>query len=138
MTKRVLTGLAFALLASGTAHAAAPVTGQWVPPEKDSVIEIAPCGAFVCGRIAKITAPTHKGPPVDENNPNPALRKRPILGLAILSGFKIDGKSWRGSIYDPRAGKTYKSFLQLQPNGQLKVQGCLGPFCRSMMWNRAR
>ncbi len=126
------------LLIAAPASAAAPVTGRWVPPEKDSVIEIAPCGNLLCGKIARITAPTPEGPPVDKFNPNPALRKRPILGLAVLSGFKDDGKSWRGSIYDPRAGKTYKSFLQLQPDGRLKVQGCVGPFCKSMHWTRAR
>jgi uncharacterized protein (DUF2147 family) len=131
--------LLLSLLAATPALAVpAPVTGQWVPPEKDSVIEIASCGGAVCGRIARITAPQPKGPAVDENNPNPAMRKRPILGMTILSNFTSDGKSWRGSIYDPRAGKTYKSFLQLQKDGRLKVQGCLGPFCRSMYWNRAR
>ncbi len=116
----------------------APITGQWIPPEKDSVVEISPCGGQMCGRIVKITAPTPKGPPVDEFNPNPALRKRPILGMAFLSGFVANGANWKGSIYDPRAGKTYKSFLQMQKDGRLKVQGCVGPFCRSMYWTRAR
>ena len=130
---------AAALLAmSGPAYAAAPVQGRWLTVEKDSVVEIGPCGATVCGRVARILAPTPKGPPVDENNPNPALRKRPVEGLTILSGFREDGKSWRGSIYDPRKGKTYKSFLTLLANGTLQVKGCLGPFCQSQIWTRAR
>lgn len=136
--KPTIAALLFGLIAAAPVSAAVPVTGRWAPPEKDSVIEIAPCGALLCGRIARITAATPDGPPVDKFNPNPALRKRPILGLPILSGFKDDGKSWRGNIYDPRAGKTYKSFLQLQADGRLKVQGCVGPFCRSMYWTRVR
>lgn len=118
------------------AHAS--IIGQWLTVEKDSIVEIGQCGATVCGRIARILAPTPKGPPVDENNPNPALRKRPIQGLVILSGFKDVGKQWQGTIYDPRAGKTYKSFLSLNPNGTLKVKGCVGPFCQSQTWTRAR
>lgn len=129
--------LCLGLIAAAPAPAATPVTGRWMPPEKDSVIEIAPCGGAVCGKIARILVPG-RGAVTDSNNPDPGLRKRPILGLAILNGFKDDGKSWRGNIYDPRAGKTYKSFLQMQPDGRLKVQGCVGPFCKSMHWTRAR
>lgn len=120
------------------AFAAAPVSGRWLTVEKDSVVEIGPCGSAVCGRIARILAATPKGPPVDEYNPNPALRNRPVEGLTILSGFKAEGKTWRGSIYDPRKGKTYKSFLTLLANGTLQVKGCLGPFCQAQIWTRAR
>lgn len=129
--------LLFAVLLSGPAFAAAPVTGRWFTPEKDSVVEIGPCGNKVCGRIQRILAPQPKGPPRDVNNPDPKLRNRPILGMTILSGFMDDGKSWKGSIYDPRRGKTYKSYLSMQPGGKLKVQGCLGPFCQSQLWSRA-
>lgn len=136
MTLRIATA-ALALIAAPLS-AAAPVTGQWIPAEKDSIVEIAPCGGSICGRVIRFTAPTPEGPPVDRFNPNPALRKRPILGLAFLSGFTDGGANWKGSIYNPRDGKTYKSFLQLQKDGRLKVQGCVGPFCKSMYWTRAR
>ncbi|MFM9853753.1 MAG: DUF2147 domain-containing protein [Sphingomonadaceae bacterium] len=117
------------------AFAAAPVTGRWLTTEKDSIIEIGQCGATVCGKIAKILRPTKDGkPPFDTNNPNPALRTRPIDGLVILSGFVANGQSWKGSIYDPRAGKTYTSYLTKLANGNLKVQGCVGPFCKSFVY----
>lgn len=120
------------------ADAAGSISGHWFTVEKDSVVEIGPCGGGLCGRIARILAPQPKGPARDENNPNPALRTRPILGLTILSGFKDIGSQWQGSIYDPRAGKTYKSFLTLKPDGTLQVKGCVGFFCRSQTWTRAR
>ena len=128
----------FPLFAAGAAAAAQPITGQWLTVEKDSLVEIAPCGPAICGRIARILAPTPKGPPTDTNNPNPALRNRPIQGLTILSGFTDKGTSWEGSIYDPRSGRTYRSLLKLQPDGRLQVKGCFGPFCRSQLWGRAR
>ena len=129
----------FALCAlnAAPAFAAAPVAGKWLTTEKDSVVEIAPCGPAICGRIQRIIAPTPKGPPRDTNNPDPALRGRPIQGLTILSGFKDIGKNWQGSIYDPRAGKTYKSFLTRLANGTLQVKGCFGPFCKTMIWTPA-
>jgi uncharacterized protein (DUF2147 family) len=136
MAPRVAIAL-FALF-SAPLSAAAPVTGQWIPPEKDSVIEVSQCGGAICGRVVRFLVPTPEGPPVDKFNPNPALRKRPILGLPFLSGFTDAGTNWKGSIYNPREGKTYKSYLQLQKDGRLKVQGCVGPFCKSMYWTRAR
>lgn len=124
--------------AASPAAAATPVTGSWLTVEKDSVVEISPCGDKICGRIVRILSPTPKGPPRDENNPNPALRNRPIQGLTILSNFVSDGKQLVGNAYDPRAGKTYKSFLALMPNGTLQVKGCVSFLCRSQTWTRAR
>lgn len=123
---------------SSPAFGAAPVSGRWLTVEKDSVVEIGPCGGAVCGRIARILAPQTQGVPKDRNNPDPALRNRTIEGLTILSGFRDAGKSWQGSIYDPRRGKTFKSFLTLLANGTLQVKGCFGFICQSQIWTRAR
>ena len=57
----------------------------------------------------------------------PNLRTRPIEGLVILSDFKDAGGEWEGKIYDPRAGKTYRSTLVKQADGSLKVKGGVGP-----------
>ncbi|MBC8132632.1 MAG: DUF2147 domain-containing protein [Deltaproteobacteria bacterium] len=130
--------VAAVLLLSAPASAAAPVSGQWLTVEKDSVVEIAPCGKALCGRIERILAAQPKGPSRDVNNPDPKLRNRTIQGMTILSGFTDTGKAWQGSIYDPRRGKTYKSYLALLPSGKLQVKGCLGPFCQSQLWTRAR
>lgn len=127
-----------ALLVPAPSLAAAPVTGRWLTVEKDSIVAIGACGKALCGRVERILAPQPKGSPRDVNNPDAKLRDRPIQGLAILSGFTDAGKSWQGSIYDPRRGKTYKSFLTLQPDGRLQVKGCLGPFCQSQYWTRVR
>jgi uncharacterized protein (DUF2147 family) len=127
--------IAFATLCltfAAPAIAAAPVTGRWYTDGKDSIVEVGPCGGHICGRVAEILKPRPGGPAVDSNNPDPKLRSRPILGMIILSGFKDGGKEWLGSIYDPRAGKTYKSTLARLTNGTLRVKGCWGPFCRSV------
>jgi uncharacterized protein (DUF2147 family) len=121
------------------AQAAAPISGRYYTDGKDSIIEIAPCGAAMCGRVAKILKATpNGGPAIDSNNPDPALRTRPILGMAILTGLKDAGKEWAGSIYDPRAGKVYRSTVALLKTGDLRVKGCWGPFCRTVMFTPAR
>jgi uncharacterized protein (DUF2147 family) len=78
------------------------------------------------------------GRAVDRNNPDPKLRNRPVEGLTILSGFTDAGSDWRGRIYDPNSGKTYKSVLKREADGRLKVQGCIAFFCRTQRWTAAR
>lgn len=126
---------ALLLLASG-AQAAAPITGRWVTDDGKAIVTIAPCGQVICGRISRILAPTPNGPPVDANNPDPRLRRRPVLGLEVLSGFRDAGKDWRGRIYDPEAGRSYKSIVAREPGG-LRAQGCILMFCRSQHWKPA-
>ena len=132
---RSLIVAAVSIASVSPAFAAAPVTGRWLTAEKDSVLEVGPCGAMICGKIAKILAATKDGkPPVDAYNPNPSLRNRPIQGLTILSGFSDAGQSWKGSIYNPRNGKSYKSFLTKLADGTLKVQGCVSFACKSFIY----
>jgi uncharacterized protein (DUF2147 family) len=128
---------AAALLATSPAMAAAPIAGKWVTAEKDSIIEIAPCGANMCGKISKFLTPV-QGPPFDRNNPDAKLKNRPLLGLPILLALKDGGKQWEGNIYDPKKGKTYKSKAFLNANGTLTVKGCIAFFCQSFVWTAAR
>ncbi len=137
MVRRVI---AFALLIAAPAQAAAPIGGRWFTEAKDSIVEISSCGAALCGKIVRILIPPPDGrPAIDRNNPDPALRTRPILGLTLLSGFRDGGGEWTGgTIYDPRAGRSYKARLARLTNGTLKVTGCVGPFCRSVIFTPAK
>lgn len=135
---RSIAAVATLLLMPVTAHAAEPITGQWLTKEGKAIVTVAPCGAGVCGRITKVLKPNPEGHGVDERNPNPALRNRPIVGLPILSNFVDGGKDWRGRIYDPEAGKEYRSILKKLPDGNLQVQGCIAFFCQTQLWRPVR
>ena len=139
MRASLLAALALAAPAlAAPAFAAAPIAGRWVTVEGDSVVTIGPCGATICGRITTFLRRPSTPNPLDVNNPDPALRRRPILGMAVLSGFADKGKDWRGRIYDPRSGRNYKSIVSRQPDGSLKVQGCVAFLCRTQVWQPAR
>lgn len=125
------------LFAAAPAMAAPSIAGKWVTAEKDSIIEISPCGANMCGKISKFLKPV-EGPPFDRNNPDKAMRNRPLLGLPILLALKDGGKQWEGRIYDPKGGKTYKSKAFMNPNGTLTVKGCVAFFCQSFVWTAAK
>ena len=121
---------------AGAAQAAAPITGRWLTDDGKAIVTIAQCGAVVCGRITRILAATPNGPPIDSRNPDSSLRRRPVQGIEVLSGFTDQGGDWRGRIYDPEAGKWYKSILVREPGG-LKAQGCILFFCRAQHWKPA-
>lgn len=126
------------LLLASPALAAEPVAGRWITEDGKALVEIGNCGNSLCGKIARIIKPTPGRSPNDINNPDARLRSRPMLGLPILTGFTASGNEWKGSIYDPEEGKTYRSVLQRNANGTLKVKGCILVFCRAQTWKPAR
>ncbi len=132
-------GFIIAAMCASAAQSAVPITGKWVTAEKNAVVEIYPCGGTICGKIAKflVTPPQGVGQK-DVNNPDKALRGRTLLGMNILSGFNAKGDQWNGKIYDPKAGKTYRSVVYKGTSGNLIVKGCIGPFCQSQTWTPAR
>jgi uncharacterized protein (DUF2147 family) len=125
------------------AHAGEPVTGRWVTEEKDAVVAIAPCGGSgskgaMCGTIDRfLVAPPQGLDQRDVNNPEPKLRTRKLLGMPILTSFVADGNLWRGRIYDPKSGKSYRSIIRRKGPNVLEVKGCIGPFCQTQLWRKA-
>ena len=125
-----LGGVAFPI----AAIAAQPITGKWLTVEGKGLVEIAPCGRALCGRIVRVLKPTAGKPTTDANNPDPTLRTRPIAGMVIVSGLTDGGSMWKGKIYDPTSGKTYDSKVSRNADGTLSVSGCYLIFCQSQTW----
>ncbi len=143
---RFFAAAAFACLLVPMARAqAAPGStplGWWLEQTGRAGILIAPCGAQLCGHIEWLNQPlTPQGQvKTDIHNPDSGLHGRPICGLPVIWGFVPDnGGGWSGGwIYDPDAGKTYKSVMHVQADGSLRVRGYIGiPLIgRSEVWTR--
>ncbi|GGO94491.1 DUF2147 domain-containing protein [Stakelama pacifica] len=135
ISKIFAAGAALAL-ASPALAAPQPIAGKWISEGGKALVQIGQCGNTVCGKIIKVLKHDPKRPTTDVENPDPKLRDRPIEGLTILTGFTPDGDVWRGEIYDPQSGKTYRSVLQRE-NGKLTVKGCVAIFCKTQHWKAA-
>ena len=105
------------------------IIGQWYTQEGTSIVEISRCNDVYCGTIVWLKNPKDEEgkDKIDKNNPDELLRKRKIMGLKILWGFKYkNNNTWEdGKIYDPKNGKTYSCKMTLEEN-QLKVRGFIG------------
>ena len=149
MISKLITGGALAMvMAAGAASAqtsSGSAEGNWLASGGAGTVRIAPCAgqpSTLCGTFVGLrNANGPDGRPArDVNNPNAALKSRPMVGMTFLTGFKPAGSGrWTGGkIYNPEDGKTYNSKLSLNPNGTLKVEGCVMVICKAQTWTRAR
>ena len=147
-TLAVLAAAGGALAATSGADA---VVGTWRTEAGDqggrAHVEIRRRGDRYVGTIVSLEEPLFEAghpragqPKVDLENPDPAKRERPIVGLTILDGFTYDGDgTWAGgTIYDPANGKTYKAKMELENADTLDVRGYVGVplFGRTTTWKR--
>lgn len=91
-------------------------------------VSIAPCGAALCGTIAKAFDPSGAS-----SNEYEHLGKKMIWDMQANG----DGSYSSGKIWAPDKDKTYKSKMSLNGN-QLTVKGCVagGAICRGQTWSR--
>ncbi|NQX93896.1 MAG: DUF2147 domain-containing protein [Erythrobacter sp.] len=136
-SRLIVAALAVAALPSA-ASAAEPIAGRWVTEEGDAIITIGKCGSTTCGRISKFLVPPPDGPDQrDIYNPDPAKKTRRLMGLPILTSFAEEKKQWRGRIYDPKSGKSYRSIVRRSGANTIEVKGCIAFFCQTQVWKKA-
>jgi uncharacterized protein (DUF2147 family) len=150
MTRRAHTILRIALLAvialgafDAIAAQPAEIDGVWLSPKANMRVRIGPCGAALCGNLIwlKDSSDPRTGEPLtDRNNPDPANRNRPLVGIQMVIGLKPGRAAgeWTGQVYSPNEGKTYDASFSIDgPNG-LKVEICklAGLLCSTRAWTR--
>lgn len=136
----VLAALSIAVIASTAAHAADP-RGRYLTASGNFEIELARCGAALCGRVSKVIA-NHS-----MSRPGAAMQAadgRDPMGLQLLSNFVVDGDTaaeptrWRGDIYNRENGKTYSCLMSLDERGDLVLRAYVGlpVFGKTQVWQR--
>lgn len=84
----------------------------------------------MCGRIVWLAVPRDAQGVLDrdKNNPNPALRERPLCGLTILWNLHPAGADrWRsGWFYNPDDGQTYRVSARLTSDNVFRARIYVG------------
>lgn len=122
--------------AAAAGQAADDAFGTWKHPENDSQIEIYPCRGGLCARIVA----TSDAQKFDHKNPDPDLRRRPILGLVIVNGATQSGEAqWTGALYNRADGQFYDGHLRVVSRSRLELTGCtMVVLCRTVTWQRIK
>ena len=124
-------------------HATDPASpiGFW--KGQDATFEMFESEGKLSARIVALSEPkTAEGKEkTDIYNPDPKKRNHPIIGLVFISGFtkKSDTRWENGTVYDPKSGKIYSCFMELQGPDKIKVRGYIGTALmgRNYIWTRA-
>ncbi len=133
----VATSLALATSAS----AQADVVGKWRLSNGKITVRVDYCGGkSICATIVGMAKPLNKEgkPKTDKDNPDPALRSRPVIGLQVVNGMQPDGDNrWKGKIYNADDGSTYSATASMVGN-QLTIKACAlgGLACKKRQFAR--
>jgi uncharacterized protein (DUF2147 family) len=129
---------AFLAAPSARAQGAGEPTGVWLTQAGDARVRVSKCGGGICGVIVEDPIDPATGKPqLDDKNPNPALRKRAMIGLPLFSGMQpVAAGKWSGKIYNADDGSTYASSVSVTGPDTLKVEGCVGALCGGETWTR--
>ncbi|MED5620435.1 DUF2147 domain-containing protein [Ideonella sp. BN130291] len=129
-------------LASLAAFAQAPSAdprGRWITASGNLEVEVAPCGAALCGVVTKVIANHSMSRPGEAMQP---ADTRPALGMTLLKNFTAEegeAGTWRGEIYNRENGKTYSGLMSLDANGAMVLRAYVGlpAFGKTQLWQRA-
>jgi uncharacterized protein (DUF2147 family) len=133
---RVLWSAFIAVLVSLQPAWAEGPTGEWLVADGYAQIRIEDCG----GRMWGIVSSEQRPGGIDRNNPDPAKRARPTLGMPVILGMQpAEPNRWEGEIYNSENGKTYSGRIILTSPDVLRVEGCvLGFLCGGQNWTRVK
>ena len=138
MRTLILSGTILLAATVGAAAQTADPVGEWLVKDGTARIKVVSCPTspnqppLLWGVIWAETKPG-----TDSQNPDPAMRNRPMLGVPILVGMKqTEANKWEGKIYDPTRGSLWSAKLSVSRNDMLEVRGCFGFICDGEDWRR--
>jgi uncharacterized protein (DUF2147 family) len=123
------------VLASVSSAFAADPTGDWRVADGVANIRVAQCNGSMWGVVSWEKEAGGR----DTNNPDPAKKARPTLGMPILIDMKkkAGADQWEGQVYNAKDGKFYSSTITPTGTDQLEIRGCvLGFLCGGETWTR--
>jgi len=107
------------------------IIGKWISiPQKNLIVEVFKEKNEYKGKIVWFNDNDDKTKPMntrlDDNNSDPNLRKRKVLGLEVLDNLVYNSKNNRwesGKIYDAKSGRIWSSSAWMRKDSTLQVRG---------------
>lgn len=120
------------------------IVGKWRTIDDEtgkaiSIVEIFESRGKIYGKVTEIFDPKSRNKTC--NLCSGADKDKPVLGLLVIKGLTKDGDEYNGGhILDPKHGKLYKCYINLESKDRLKVRGYIGVslFGRTQYWQRVK
>lgn len=132
MLQKTVLAIASLLVAAPMAVADVNPDGIWRLRNGSVTVKVTHCGKNICANIVALASPNYPDgtPLLDALNPDTALRKRPVMGLPVISGMVQSGPNqYKGYIYNADDGGYYSATATLTDT-TMKLKGCWIIFCR--------
>lgn len=118
------------------------VEGLWITQDdetgkKKSEVLIYQENGKLYGKIVRLLLPEDQGKLCEKCKGSE--KNKPIAGLVIVKDLILEDDTWEdGTIMDPKSGKVYDCYLNLEDANTLKVRGFLGfsLLGRTQIWKR--
>ena len=123
--------LAMPTLSAGT-PAPDPLLGRWWNSDGTVAVDVAPCAAFVCGRVVH----AEKGQQEKARRAGVAQ----MLGLVVMRDFaRVGPRKWKGIAFVPERNRSVQASITAVAADRVKVEGCIFVIlCRHEVWRRNR
>lgn len=119
------------------------VIGKWKTIDEDgkpkSIVEIYEKSQKIYGKVIEILEVENKNRVCTKCSGED--KNKAVLGLLVIKGLKKVGAEYKdGEILDPKNGKLYDCYINLEGNDKLKVRGFIGfSFIgRTQYWHRVK
>ena len=107
------------------------INGTWLNPDGTVAVRTGDCAGRLCGWISWAS------PEAVQDAKDSGIEG--LIGTELLQNYRSEAPGrWRGTVFVPDMGHSFKSRItQLSPNN-LKISGCLlgGFVCMSQVWHK--
>ena len=140
MFRKSFLTLAALLITSPLALADVNPEGIWKLNTGKVTVKVVRCGKNICANIVALASPNYPDgtPLLDALNPNKTLRKRPVMGLPVISDMTQTGpNTYKGYIYNADDGGSYRAIATLTDK-TMQLKGCWLVFCQDSNFVRIK
>lgn len=120
------------------------ILGRWktiddITGKEKGIVEISERKGVYSARIVEIFEASHRNKKCIDCSGDD--KDKPLMGLTIIRGLKKEGNQYSGGkVLDPKIGKYYKCYIELEEPDKLKVRGYIGVTLlgRTQYWYRVK
>jgi uncharacterized protein (DUF2147 family) len=114
------------------------IHGIWINEKRTMKIEFSGSETYSAKIVWMVESKDKNGQPLlDVKNPNPALRKNPLVGTVIIYELQFeDGLYKNGKIYAPKRGLIVDASASFLSGNKLQITGKKGLMSNSQTWTR--